>query len=439
MSEEACTKSELEVFRPINVQVALTDGRWQAYQPLNALTNADIIEFIVPATSNEVIDMNNISLYVKAKIVKLDGTNIDEADTIHPVDNFLQSLFRHTEVSVNGQLITRSSRDNSYKDYMKRILLRDTPYNTAKKQFQNRLVGFCMTEAGKGDATTIANDSAAKQRAKWIAGSKTFELRGTPQVDLFETDRSLIPGADLQLKFYLNDPAFFLQRPKTTGTRYKVVFETVELYVRRMTVAPSFVNELNSTLKTKNAIYPMLRSEMTSLTLPQGIMQFTKENLSRGPLPKRVFIGLVDAKAYAGDFSMDPFNFQHFNISEIALFENGFPIAQQPLKTDFKNNNETTINAYHLLLETIGAIGENALTCPIDYERFCSGSTIFAFSRAPDLDVGCSHLPNQTGNLTLRINFAEALSSAVTCIVMLQFDSRMEINEYKNIITDYPI
>lgn len=438
MSEEACTKSELEVFRPINVQVALTDGRWQAYQPLNALTNADIIEFIVPATSNEVVDMNNISIYVKAKIVKADGGNIEDDDTIHPVDNFLQSLFRHTEVSVNGQLITRSSRDNAYKDYMKRILLHDTPYNTIKKHFQNRLVGFCMTEAGKGDVAAAPANGAAKERAKWIAGSKTFELRGTPQVDLFESDRALIPGADLQLKFYLNDAAFFLQRPKTATNRYKVVFETVELYVRRMTVAPSFVNELNSTLKTKNAIYPMLRSEMTSLTLPQGIMQYTKENLSRGPLPKRVFIALVDAKGYAGDFSKDPYNFQHFNVSEIALFENGFPIAQQPLKTNFTNN-QTTINAYHLLLETIGAIGENALTCPIDYERFCNGSTIFAFSRAPDLDVGCSHLPNQTGNLTLRINFEQALASAVTCVVMLQFDSRMEINEYKNIITDYPI
>jgi hypothetical protein len=223
MSEEACTKSELEVFRPINVQVALTDGRWQAYQPLNALTNADIIEFIVPATSNEVIDMNNISIYVKAKILKADGGNIANDDTIHPVDNFLQSLFRYTEVSVNGQLITRSSRDNAYKDYMKRILLHDTPYNTAKKQFQNRLVGFCMTEAGNSDKKDAPEGSAATERGKWIERSKTFELRGTPQVDLFETDRALIPGADLQLKFYLNDPSFFLQRPKDATNRYKKV------------------------------------------------------------------------------------------------------------------------------------------------------------------------------------------------------------------------
>lgn len=441
MSEEACTKSELEVFRPVDVLVSYTDGRWQSYQPLNSLNNAEVIEFVIPGTSNEVIDMNNISLYIRAKIVTSASAALDDAETLHPVDNTLQSIIRHTELSINGQLVTRTSRDGPYKDYMKRVLFHDMPAGS-QSLFQNRLAGFYMDEAGLHDAaaaTALAAGKAAKVRQGWISESKWFEFRGTPQVDLFESDRVLIPGADMQLKFYIHDPSFFLQRPKTAADKFKLVFEAAELNVRRIGLADTFVNEINQKIKKQNAIYPFLRTESMSLTLPSGIMQYTKENLSRGPMPVRVIIGLVDSTAYVGDYSKSPFNFQHCSVNEIALFENGFPVAQAPLKIQWKAAHHQSINAYNLLLESIGAIGERSLTPAVDYERFKNGCSLYVFTRAPDLCHGEYHLPNQTGNLTLRINFATALAKSFTAVVLLQFNSRIEINEYKNLITDFAI
>ena len=64
MAECPCSKSELAVCDPIPVQVAMVDGRWQTYYPINAINaQSGVAEFSIPGTANEVIDLNNISLY----------------------------------------------------------------------------------------------------------------------------------------------------------------------------------------------------------------------------------------------------------------------------------------------------------------------------------------------------------------------------------------
>ena len=435
MSEEACTKSQLEIFRPVDVQVALSDARWQSYQPINSLTNAEILEFVIPGTSNETIDLEKTSLYLKFSILKSDGASLDAADTIMPVNNLFGSLFKNIEVNINGQLNTRPTRDQPYKDYLCRITKWDMPRGGVSK-LQNRMIGFHMDTAGKADV--VADNAQGTARAAWIAGSKSCELRGRPCIDFFETDRHLLMNSDMQLKFYLNDPAFFLMHPKETATRYRIKFEEATLYVRRVTVGDSFINDINTTIKSKDAIYPFTRREINVITLPKGIMQHTYENLSRGVLPNNVFIGMVEDGAYAGSLNRSPFNFQHFNISEIGIYENGVPIAQEALRLNFENN-ATVMNAYHLFLESIGAVGDRALACPIDYDDYVGGSTLFCFNRSPDLACEVGQLPNQNGNLTLKLRFNKALAKAVAVIILMEFDSRVQINQYKNIITDYAI
>ena len=435
MCEEACTKSELEIFRPVDLQIALSDGRWQSYQPINSLTNAEILEFVIPGTSNETLDLEKCSLYLKFKIKNLDGSEIAVDDTVMPVNNFFGSLFKNIEVNLNGQLITRPTRDLPYKDYLWRVSSWDMP-GGANGNLQNRLIGFYKDTPGKADVK--ADNAAGKKRASWISESKSIELRGRPCIDLFDTDRHLLMNSDMQIKFYLNDPSFFLLHPKAATNRYKVIFEEATLYVRRVTVGDSFVNEINTTLKSKDAIYPFTRREVNVITLPKGIMQHTYENLSRGILPTNIYIAMVEDKAYAGDYSRSPYNFKHFDVSEIGVYENGTPIAQETLRLDFKENS-SVVNAYYLLLESIGGIGDRALSCPIDFTDFVDGSTIFCFSRSPDLSARVGQIPTQSGNLTLKLRFHKALPEAVAVVVMMEYDARIQINQYKNIITDYAI
>ena len=249
-------------------------------------------------------------------------------------------------------------------------------------------------------------------------------------------------GSDINIKIYLNDPKFYMIDNNTVAASRitpNLVLETVELYVRKVTVADTFVNAINQELTLRDAIYPFTRREMLTLTIPSGTTFFTKENLFRGQLGVRYFFAMVDAEAYNGNITKSPFYFQHNNLTEITLMENGQPMSQGRLKTKFDGENSMVINAYRLFLETIGAVGDRALSTPVTLDHFKNGNTLFCFTRSPDLCHGVNHLPNQTGNLTLQMSFSDDLANSVMIICMAEFDSRIQINQHKNVVTDYAV
>ena len=63
-------------------------------------------------SGEQYIDTNNIQLYVHAKIVRPGGINLQEDNTIAPVNLLLHSLFLQVDVSLNGTLIFNST--NTY-------------------------------------------------------------------------------------------------------------------------------------------------------------------------------------------------------------------------------------------------------------------------------------------------------------------------------------
>ena len=437
-TEQACGKSELDVFQPVNVQVALTDGRWHTYQPLSAITSPpDFVEFVVPGTANETIDLNNISVYIKGKLTKEDGTKPTD-NKVGIANNFLGSLFRHVDLSLNGQLLTRASREYAYKDYLCKLLYYQMPKG-GKEGTQNDCIGWYPDKPSYA-STAGTNNTGWVVREAWIGAGKSFELRGPVGLDLFNSDRLLFPGVDMNIKFHFNNAKFFGMNPTTAGEPFKLEISRMELIVRRVTIGDSFINQLQKTIQEKDAIYPFTRREIASFSLAKGETSAIKENIFRGQLATRYFVALVDSAAFNGtSWENNPYEFKHFNLSEVAVLENDQCIAGQPLQMSFINGKETYLKAYYQLLESIGGVGERALIPQITKEAWAANCCIFAFTRAPDLCHGDAALPTQIGNVTLRLNFSSALTNSVTAIVMAEFDSRIQINQDKNIITDYAV
>ena len=443
MTECPCSKSELAVCDPIPVQVAMVDGRWQTYYPINAINaQSGVAEFSIPGTTNEVIDLNNISLYIRGKIKASAAANLEDKHKIFPANNFLHSIIRHIDVSVGGQLVTRAGKDYAYKAMLMKLTQTDMPRG-GQDDPQLLLEGFVMDSPAENKS--IEGDDASKsgqKRQKLIAASRSFELVGAPCVDLFQCDRSLVMGADVALKFYFNDPIFFLIDNTVTAadrlTSPLLEIEGMELRVRRVQIAPSFVNAMQTELQHRDALYPFTRREILTFNIPAGTSQVTKENLFRGYLANRFFICMVSSTAYNGAIKENPFYFEHFGLKEISLAENGLYMACNPLKVDLTDG-KVGVTAYRYLLESIGAVGERALTTPITYEHFCKGSTIFCFSRSPDLTHGMNHLPPQTASITLQMLFGAATAKNITVIVMAEYDSRMQISKDNNVVTDYAI
>jgi hypothetical protein len=152
-------------------------------------------------------------------------------------------------------------------------------------------------------------------------------------------------------------------------------------------------------------------------------------------LPRRIIVGMVDTKAFNGDNTKNPFNFQHFKVKKVGLFKNGieYPTPQITLNCDKKNYSE----AYQHLFESLHA--ENSPFVPDLTEKdFGNGFTLFSWEMSPDLS-GADNMPvgaNKNANIRLLLEFEEPLVEAITLIVYYQLDMRMSINQSRQVTVE---
>ena len=83
------------------------------------------------------------------------------------------------------------------------------------------------------------------------------------------------------------------------------------------------------------AKYPLTRVEVKAVSLHSRIRGETLDNVILGQLPQRIIIGFVDNKAYNGDFKLNPYNFQNFDINFLYLYVDGVQVPSKPLEPNF--------------------------------------------------------------------------------------------------------
>ena len=427
MCELACTKSETTYFQPTLIQVGQTEGRWIKVNPVNAI--GDQIEFSIPGTTNEAIDMNNTSIYIRGKLTTSAGAVLGDNADVAPVNNFLHSLFNDVEVHVNGCLVNKKCSTYPYSSMLHKLTQVDVTQTNAGWL---ALEGFYPPKPG--DPANAEND-VFKTSAKITTKGREFELVGTPHVDLFYGAQALPPGCDLRLIFTLANPDFFLI-DRVTGV--KCVIMEAYLYVRKVTLSDTLLSSIKSVWQEQEIVLPFTRREVRHFNIPTGVSTHVEQNAFSGRLPVRLFICLVDNTAFVGSRTTSPFNFSDYKINKISVTVNDHPMGHSLDSLTLKDFNRSAM-AYRFFLECIGAVGERALATPVSYEAFVNGSTIFAFSRAPDLCHGEHALPDQTGIVKIELGFSAATTNALSLVVMGEFDSSISIDKNNNVTTTYSV
>jgi hypothetical protein len=142
-----CTKSELDLFSLPPTQISIDSGTFVEFRPISTLTDGAPIEFDVTSSGDDYIDFANSFLHVKVIIERVNGRNLEVADTVGPVNNLLHSLFSQVDVSLNGTLITNSLNTYPYRAYFENLL----SYGPAAKSSQLTAGLFYKDDAGKMD------------------------------------------------------------------------------------------------------------------------------------------------------------------------------------------------------------------------------------------------------------------------------------------------
>jgi len=116
-----CLKSELDLFSVPPTQTSVENGNWIEYHPLTTMGDDSPIEFEINGNGEDYMDLANTMVYVRAKIVRMDGTAIEDTP-VGPVNLFLYSLFSQVDISLNGTQVTMSTNTYPYRAMIKTLL-----------------------------------------------------------------------------------------------------------------------------------------------------------------------------------------------------------------------------------------------------------------------------------------------------------------------------
>ncbi|XP_052128232.1 uncharacterized protein F54H12.2-like [Frankliniella occidentalis] len=238
----------------------------------------------------------------------------------------------------------------------------------------------------------------------------------------------------MRIKLTRSRDAFVLT---STKKKERFIITDIKLLIRRVRVSPSVLLAHAAALEKAPAKYPITRVDLKTFTISAGLHDKTIPNLHLGQLPKRLIIGFVSNQAFNGSYERNPFNFHHFNIIYLNLYDGSQPIPAQPLKPNF--NKGLYVEAYNILFSGTGIHWKDEGN-DITYEDYANGYTLFAFDISQDLSANEHHWNLQRqGVVRLELLFSAPLPEPINCIVYSEFNNLIEIDKNRNFVVDYNV
>jgi hypothetical protein len=255
------------------------------------------IEFNIPGSGCEYLDLAHTELHTKLKIIKNDGTALGALDNCGPISYISITMFSNIEVYLNNKLTTSVSNTAAYRSYLQMLL----SYNDAVKI--NQLSARMVTKDtyGQHDVMGPANVGYTK-RKDYFKQSNVVDLVTFFHSELFNQDIYLINGVDVRLRFIRSKDLFCLLS-EALEANIKLKIENIFLVVRRVEVNPSVALAHVEAMKIQNALYPITRVDTKVLTIASGLQSKSIDNIITGRMPIRCVVVFVDNDAFNGSYT----------------------------------------------------------------------------------------------------------------------------------------
>ena len=428
---EPSVDKNLSLFHLPPTDLGVERVQWVNYRTVSQ-SDEGLLEFTVSGSGHQYVDLQNTRLFIKAKIVKPDGTDLPpiredpnqpaSADNLNleafvsPVNLWLHSLFNHVELLMQQEVIS-TSHLYPYRSYFEKLIYPSGPWLAESELFY-------LDTASDMDATqpVIQTNDGLTRRCLRGANSTEIDMEGPLYIDLFQQSRYIMDGVDFGLKLFPSKNAFRLM--SDIGECQVKITEAV-LKVCKVEVSSSVRATHNSVMKNvMTAKYPHDHTEMKSFTVMKGVYSFKKSDMFQGEVPHKIVLAFVTTEAYNGDLQKNPFNLKHCYINRVNVEVDDVPIPQKAMDLAFDDNNCTSASAFRALFEDHPDLN-------ISRDEFNYGFTLFNINTRRGSAESLKTV--QKGNCTIEINFAKPLKENMTLILMAKFPHVMEIDSERQI------
>ena len=307
-------------------------------------------------------------------------------------------------------------------------------YDEEAKESQLGCGLFCTDTAGQMEEMDISADPVLNTRlgarSEWTKTSKTVELQGR-----IHSDRKLIlNGVDLTVKLHRHKPKFCLLGGDTAPA-YKIIIMDIIIYVKKIELTPSVFNAITTVLNDKNAQYAITRTTPNIsylFTVPRGQQSQHIDNAFLGEIPKHIALCMmnIDNDSYNGSYKKNPFNFQHYNLTQIGISVNGEEIPFKPLKLNF--DDKLFVTADNTLFLGTGQLHGNSGSI-IKREDYSQGYTTIV-ADLTSFEIGDNFDLKAEGTLSIDLVFKSPLAAAINVLVYAEYDNVMEMDSNRNVI-----
>ena len=392
------------------------------------------------------LDMDESFFEVEIAIKKGDGNNLVEANVMALVNNLAHSLFKQINVRLNGTLISPQTDTYHYKAFIETLLNFDRDDGETlltPAAWYNHLQIIDDGAAGEFTANALNpahNDYAAlaadrknlvQSRLQFLGGHRVT-LRFKPFLEVFNLSKLLVPGVQVQIDMYFNDPSIWGLRWHGADT-FRILEEdvNVRLFLSQVRVTPSIYRSIMVERKSgKVATYPTVRSEIRTYSHPNDNRHFECSNPFHNQIPNRLVVVLINQAAFNGDYGMNPFSFRKYNVSTIRQLIRGEEYPYETLELQHDDASKD-LRGYQRFLQATGSIcrGKGNMVKRTDWGQG-KQCTMFVFDNTAN---GCLDSPvlnpKQTGELRLVIDFGANPGDNLTVLLYGEFENLLEINE----------
>ena len=317
----------------------------------------------------------------------------------------IASLFNQVDVILGGKLISSATNTYAHCGILEALLNNDK--EAAESQLGCGL--FCKDTAGQMEEMGISADPVLNTglgtRSEWTKTSKIVELHGGIHSDLFNQEKLILNGVDLTVKLHRQKPEFCLLSVDIAPA-YKIIIMDAILYIRKIELTPSVFNAINTVLNDKNAQNAIMKTTPKVFTVPRGQQNQHIDNALLGEIPKGIAVCMMDNDSYNGNYKKNPFNFKHYNLTQIGISVNGEEVSFKPLKLNF--DEKLFVTAYNTLFSGTGKLNGNSRSI-IKREDYSEGYTIIVADLTP-FEIGNNLDLKAEGTLSIDLVFKSSLT-----------------------------
>ena len=407
------------------VQRQIEEAEFETLSPL--VENNSVIEFRYE-NDQCFVELNKTEVEVNFRIKKADGTNLAPEDKVGLINYPIASLFKDVEVKINGKTISDGSSNYAERAIMEVLLT----YGRDAEETWLQAGGFFKDTAGKmdnADPTAADGNLGLKERAEYSKESKLVTVRGKLHEDLFNQPKPLPNKQKLEITFTRHDDKYCLMSD-AAGAAYKIVFESMRLYIRKMQMS----NAVTTHLAGKEVVIPIDRVVQKVFSVTSGGTKYNENNLHEGQIPSRIVFGFIDNNAHTGQYKLNPFNFSHVHVKRVSLYLDGQVVNSRAIETDFEHGD--VMQGYWSLQRATNTRYTNGGTLIQLKDYKLGGYALWGFDLSPSQCDEQFIDPKRNGKLTLEVEFGKNIPKALSICIYLQFHGEIRLDvDLKNTIT----